>query len=122
MVTLPFQTQVSWHGDHRVKYEEIILERDGLNTKEKRLFHYGKRSIEFFHSLPFNSPIRRSFLRFLTQNVSSEGILKDFEISRRTLFRAVSSDGDFFLDLKYCPGVKRNRTTDGQLQIALNSL
>ena len=61
-------------------------------------------------------------MKFLVPDLDTQDIINDFKISRKTLFRALSEDGSFCLELKYSPGVKRKRITDEQIEAAENFL
>ena len=78
----------------------------------------GERFIELLPQLPHNSPLRRPLLQKLVQGLHINEITSTLNISKRTYFRLLSDEGNLCLDMRYTPGVKRQRIENDQLTVA----
>lgn len=104
------------HKGHLEKFLEILQKSD-IRREEEINKDLKQNICEFISKLPHNSPIRRDLLKQLTFGLSMKEVTEAFNISKRSYYRIMSEGNNFCINLKYAPGVKRERVDDDQIRM-----
>ena len=107
------------HKGHLEKFLEILQKSD-IRREEEINKDLKQNICEFISKLPHNSPIRRDLLKQLTFGLSMKEVTEAFNISKRSYYRIMSEGNNFCINLKYAPGVKRERVDDDQIRMGEN--